>query len=371
MEADRPALRVEEGPAGPAAIVLAGVADAGSCLALAGADPASVLRVRVARDGQPDRTPSDKTWPDLAGTWEVLPDGLRFRPAFPFEPGIAYRANFDPGPLGLASTPLWLDIELPRAMPSRTPSVEAIHPSGDRLPENLLRFRVTFSTPMRRGLADTQIALVTEDGTLVPDVLYRPPVELWDASMRHLTVLLDPGRLKRGVGPNRALGPPLRAGETYALVVGAGMVDASGIPLPAAVRKPFQAVAAVRTPVETARWTILPPDAGSRQPLAVRFPVPLDRMLLPSALAVLGLDGARLAGRVTVGDEERDWAFVPDTPWGPGLHHLEVSPGLEDVCGNTPQAPFDRAFGAPAGRLPDEGRPLVPFRVGEAVPDAA
>ena len=39
---------------------------------------------------------------------------------------------------------------------------------------------------------------------------------------RHrLTLLFHPGRVKRGVGPNEALGPPLRSGETFRLVVDA------------------------------------------------------------------------------------------------------------------------------------------------------
>jgi hypothetical protein len=62
-------------------------------------------------------------------------------------------------------------------------------------------------------------------------VLYRAPVELWDRSMQHLTILVDPGRLKRGVGPNRELGPPLKVGDEYALVAGSGLVDLSGEPL--------------------------------------------------------------------------------------------------------------------------------------------
>jgi hypothetical protein len=106
--------------------------------------------------------------------------------------------------------------------------VEKVFPSSDALPENLLRFYVYFSNSMQRGRAEAEIALLGPDGEPASDTLYRVPVELWDRSMKCLTVLLDPGRLKRGVGPNRELGPPLKAGQVYTLAVGAGILDLSG-----------------------------------------------------------------------------------------------------------------------------------------------
>ena len=37
--------------------------------------------------------------------------------------------------------------------------------------------------------------------------------ELWDPGMQRLTLLLDPGRIKRGVGPNLEAGLALERGE--------------------------------------------------------------------------------------------------------------------------------------------------------------
>ena len=142
-------------------------------------------------------------------------DGIRFIPHFPFESGIRYRASFDPRPLGRPelSEVLTLEFSLPRETGAVRTEVKHVFPSSDSLPENLLRFYVCFSNPMQRGRAEEHIRLLGPDGQPAPDVLYRPPVELWDRSMRHLTILLDPGRLKRGVGPNRELGPPLKGGS--------------------------------------------------------------------------------------------------------------------------------------------------------------
>jgi hypothetical protein len=68
----------------------------------------------------------------------------------------------------------------------------------------------------------------------------------WDARRR---VRLDPGRLKRGVGPNRELGPPLKVGEAYTLAVGTEMTDSCGRPLRETVYKRFSVTEAVREPV--------------------------------------------------------------------------------------------------------------------------
>ena len=123
---------------------------------------------------------------------------------------------------------LTLEFSLPKPMSAVGTQVKHVFPSSDSLPENLLRFYVCFSNPMQRGRTEEQITLLGPDGRPAPDTLYRPPVELWDRSMRHLTILVDPGRLKRRVGPNRELGPPLKAGQKYTLAIAPGMIDSLG-----------------------------------------------------------------------------------------------------------------------------------------------
>ena len=183
----------------------------------------SIFRVRVIGAG----APGDEDLPDVLGRHEFLENGVRFIPHFPFDSGIRFRAIFDPRPLGHPefSEVLTLDFLLPTAMSDAATQVKQVFPSSDSLPENLLRFYVCFSNPMQRGRSEEQIKLLGPDGQPAPDTLYRAPVELWDRSMRHLTVLLDPGRLKRGVGPNRELGPPLKAGRKYTLAIAPGMID--------------------------------------------------------------------------------------------------------------------------------------------------
>ena len=145
--------------------------------------------------------PGGEELPDVLGHYQVLQGEIRFIPYFPFEPGCHYRASFDPRPLGRPelSEVGTLDFSFPREITVVSSEVKNVFPSADSLPENLLRFYACFSNSMQHGRAEEQIRLLGPDGKPAPDVLYRPPVELWDRSMRHLTILLDPGRLKRGV----------------------------------------------------------------------------------------------------------------------------------------------------------------------------
>jgi hypothetical protein len=303
--------------------------------------------------------------PDVVGRHELLTDGLRFIPHFPFDPGVRYRATFDPEnfgdppPLG----PLTFEFSIASESSLARSQVSQVFPSSDALPENLLRFYVCFSGPMQRGRAEQHIAVLGSDGRPAPDVLYRAPAELWDRDMTCLTVLLDPGRLKRGVSPHRELGPPLRAGQEFALVIEPGMVDSSGRRLEEGFCKPFHVTRAVRAPVAPGGWKILRPAKKSLQPLEIVFPAPLDWAQLWDAIAVIPEDGPRLQGRVAIGQGERRWSFTPELPWKSGPYRLSVASGLEDVCGNTLLAPFDRPLRSreELGRQP--ARCFIPFCV--------
>jgi hypothetical protein len=299
----------------------------------------SVLRVSVI---EADIRTRDEL-PDVLGRYQLQEAGVRFIPCFPFEPGVRYRARFDPRPLGLDGHAgvLTLDFSLPASIDADATSVTGVFPSADVLPENLLRFYVCFSRPMRRGWAGEQVSLIGPDGRPAPDVLYRPPLELWDRSMRCLTVLLDPGRLKRQVGPNRELGPPLRTGQRYALAIGSAMVDASGRALRQSFCKAFVVADAVREPVALAQWKVLAPLRASRGPLAILFPRPLDWALLRRAITVIGDDGLPIPGRIAIERGERRWSFTPAAPWMQHRPAIRVAPDLEDVCGNDLFAEFD------------------------------
>jgi hypothetical protein len=321
----------------------------------------SILRVTVAGIG----AAGGEDLPDVLGRYQVLGDGVQFTPHFPFERGIAYRASFDPRPLGRPelSEVLTLDFSLPRERSALPTEVKHIFPSSDCLPENLLRFYVHFSNSMQRGRFEDEIALLGPDGRRVPDVLYRPPVELWDRSMRHLTILLDPGRLKRWLGPNVELGPPLKAGQEYTLAVGSGMVDLSGRPLRKTFHKRFRVTDAVRECIAVEQWKIVPPVANSRQPLVLTFPRPLDRALLSQTIGIASKGERPVDGRIVIDLCERRWSFTPTLPWATGSYEVRVASTLEDVCGNSVIAAFDRPLRSSSDLADEVGKRSIGFQL--------
>jgi hypothetical protein len=321
----------------------------------------AMLRVRVIEPGGP----ALDELPDMYGRHVLVDGGLQFIPHFPFESGVLYRATFDPRPLGGARPEevLTLEFSPSRRKDTGRAQVEQVFPSGDSLPENLLRFYVRLSHSMQRGRASDEIMLLGPDGMPASDVLYRPPVELWDRSMRHLTILLDPGRLKRWVGPNRALGPPLKSGLDYTLVIGPGMIDSSGSSLGQSCHKVFRAAEAVREPIAIDQWTIDPPTADTRQPVALGFPRALDWALLWQSITVAPAGGEPIAGRIVIDRCERRWSFTPAAPWAAGSYTLRVAAGLEDVCGNNTLAAFDGPLQSGSTSAPGMAEHSIRFRV--------
>ena len=339
-----PVLRADVGQPGPSMVTVTTLSAAQRAaldqMLRAGRSLVEVFSIRVVQHDLPD----DDTLPAIAGRYQLLNDKLHFTPHFPWEPGLSYRANFqlklfdDDAPTGRTT----LQFSLPERNRASCATVERIYPSAHNLPENLLRLYVVFSQPMQRGSVAEHVRLIDPDGEPVQDALYRAPVELWDRSMRVLTVLLDPGRLKRGVGPNRELGPPLAAGRDYSLVVGAGMLAGSGRPLDAPVHKRFSVLHPVREAILPERWDLLAPSAHTHLPLELRFPRSLDWALLHSALTVTTTAGQPLTGRITMDADETRWRFTPTFPWASGAYSLTVHSDLEDISGNSPLAPFDR-----------------------------
>jgi hypothetical protein len=230
-----------------------------------------------------------------------------------------------------------------------------IFPTADRLPSNLLRVYVVFDRPMSTGEARAHLRLLDDTGRDVDRAFLQLDEELWDPSGRRLTVLFDPGRIKRGLRANLESGPPLVEGHRYRLVVDAGWREADGRPIGTGASKDFDAVAADRTAPVVDDWTIDPPPAGTRAPLVVRFPEVLDRALLSSAIAVVDGSGEAMRGEIDVTPGERTWTFTPHRAWRDGSYELRVASELEDVAGNSLRRVFDaevtrsRRATAPAG----------------------
>ena len=358
--ASRPALAIESDPGGAGWCVMARNLDPDLVASLRGRVK-SLLRVTVGEAGDRD----DEDFPDVSGDHEILRGAIRFIPHFPFDPGVPFRAILDLGTLGRPGMAKVRRVEfsIPKETTAVGTEVRQVFPSNDVLPENLLRFYVRFSTPMQRGRVEDSIEILGPNGAPALDVLYRAPVELWDGRITCLTILQDPGRLKRGVGPNRRLGPPLKAGQRYILAIGPGMIDMYGHPLREGFNKSFSVSEAVREPIAIEEWKILPPAMESHEPLELSFPLPLDWAQLWHGITVASETGQAISGRIHIDLGEKRWRFTPHLPWRVGTHSVRVAPDLEDICGNTPCGPFDGPFRSADEVALESAIRLIPFEV--------
>jgi hypothetical protein len=274
--------------------------------------------------------------PALLGEYSVQTGTLRFCPKYPLSPGVRARAVFK----AAGASPIETRFEIPRERTEPSTSVVQVYPTSAVIPENQLKFYVEFSAPMSQGEAWRHIRLLDESGNAVDLPFLEIEQEMWDAAGKRLTVLFDPGRIKRGVLPLEDVGPALVAGKQYTFVVDAEWRDARGARLVRTFRKAFRAGAADREPVDPRRWTISDVKQGTKEPAVIDLCEPLDYALAQRLIWIEGSGGA-VSGEVALDAGEQRWRFVPNGPWRAETYTLRVDTTLEDLAGNRVGRPFD------------------------------
>ena len=208
----------------------------------------------------------------MLGSYRVEDGLVRFRPRFPLERGLTYEAVFDPSKLPGAgdrtpdAPPIVAPLTLEAPSNVATTSLVRVDPAVATLPENLLKFYLTFSAPMSRGQAYDRVHLLDASGKAIDFPFLELGEELWDPSGTRLTLLFDPGRIKTGLKPREEAGPALEAGKSYTLVVDEAWPDAQGRPLLRGIRKPFRVGPADHTSPDPASWTIRAPKGRLTRP---------------------------------------------------------------------------------------------------------
>jgi hypothetical protein len=291
--------------------------------------------------------------PPMLGDYSIVDNAVRFTPRFPLVQGLTYTARFDTAffedkfgpsqPEKESSTQPVIEtrLEAPKGTAKSTTIVTQIYPSADKLPANQLKFYIRFSSPMNLGEAYQHVRLIDESGKEVSDVFLRIDQELWDSTRERFTLLLDPGRIKRGLRSNLEDGSPLRGGKSYRLVIDGGWRDGNGNLLGKEFEKRFMVIDADRTSPNYRTWKFIAPSAGTLEPLKLILDEPLDRALLEQMIEVFSADGRRLEGRVEISGNEKEWHFVPKAVWSAGSYSVRVDAKIEDRAGNNLKHLFD------------------------------
>lgn len=294
--------------------------------------------------------------PPMLAEVEVRADGVWLRPRFPLDPTGDYCAVFDSSRLprpsersGLRLTAEWTGTGAVEA-----PRVERVLPAVDTLPANALRLYVEFSRPVFARDVHRWVRLRDETlDTWVETPFVDLPQGLWDPRRQRLTLVFHPGRIKRGVGPNRAMGPPLEPGHSYRLTVAApGTEDFA---------HRFSVAVADRRPVEPADWRLTPPaSAGSA--LRVDFGEALDPYLVERWIWIESAAEELVEVEATVDPDGAAITLTPVDRWPRGGLDLLVDPRLEDLAGNRVAQLFERPrpdLGSEQRRPPS----LIPVRL--------
>jgi hypothetical protein len=323
----------------------------------------TLFTVYVAAETKPEK--HDR--PAMLGTYKVEKGVLRFEPRFLLTAGVRYHAVFQPSKLPRPNAgnkePLLADFMLPKPPVSPTTVVEKIYPSAAKLPENQLKFYIYFSAPMSRGGSYRHIQMLNSSGKPIDQSFLELEDELWDPAGKRFTLILHPGRIKRGLSPRQELGPVLEEGKSYSLVIDQSWSDAEGNPLKQVFRKTFQVLAPEEKLVDPKTWKLQAPAADTAAALEVRFPRPLDHALLQRLIWLVDADKRKVAGKVTVTHEETRWQFTPETRWQAGQYHLVADTGLEDLAGNNILRPFEVDVFHPIQRELKTNTVQIPFQI--------
>jgi hypothetical protein len=221
---------------------------------------------------------------------------------------------------------------------------------------------IEFSGPMGRKSGVEHISLLDQAGREISGAVLPLDYEFWSPDHTRFTVFFDPGRVKKGILPNREMGRPLETGRSMTLVVSREWRDEHGLPLKEDFKRTFRVGPPEDKPIDPSSWRIQPPAAGTRDGVIVTFPRPLDHGLLLRALGVT-LDRKTVNGDIVLEPGETRWVFTPNDPWRAGAYRLLALEILEDPAGNQIGRAFEVSNAGPVDKGPSSKTITLPFNV--------
>ncbi len=272
--------------------------------------------------------------PPIVGQISVRGDSIVFSPF------IAFREN-QPYTLVWRNKDI-VHFQIASQQFSPPPVLKEVFPTASVIPANQLKFYVYFSSPMQEGKAYEYINILDQNGNILPSPFVPLQPELWDETHTRLTLWLDPGRVKRGLGSHEKHGEILQPNDTILFQVLAGWENMKGQAIPRDYTCAYTIGDYDRTSPEPGIWGLEIPAALSEDTLKIHLGESLDRVLLEKYLSIVDDYHEEISGTVVILDEEKIWAFVPDTQWKKGKYSIVINTFLEDLAGNNVNRLFDR-----------------------------
>lgn len=278
-----------------------------------------------------DQTVSKKA---ILGSYSQNDTETYFIPILPFQKNshytIVYNNEIFPFTLALESSYNHLQIQ-------------ALYPNSDTLPSNFLKWYVQFSKPINPSKVYDHITLINNrDMTKVDRALLPLETPLLSDDGTLLTLWIEPGRQKRGLGPNKRLGGVLIPNESYTLIIDKNLKDRQGIPMEINFKHSFTVTTSDRTKPSITTWELQPPLANTKAPLVIQFMELLDYGSLQNSLHIVDLSGKKIEGQFTIQSNQNKIIFSPLNYWIKNTYKLKYKPIIEDVSGNNLERLFDQ-----------------------------
>jgi hypothetical protein len=297
-----------------------------------------------------------ETDPPLLGEYRIELGHVTYQSRFPIQPGITYRAQYEDTVATFTKPDEKADDE--------QYAVSRVYPTESELPANLLKFYIEFTGPMSRGYGYQFIKLFDQDGNEVVDPFPAIGVELWDPNQTQFTLLLDPGRIKRGIEINESMGLPLEPGKSYRLVVDGAWPDAKNRPMGTSHFKEFRVLEPDHGTPDVREWLVNKPPQNTSEPIHVEFNEPMDFSLAETMVWIEDVSGNILEGNVELSEKETRWTLTPsDHTWMPGKYAVHVHSRYEDLAGNQIEKPFEVDVESQPARVSEIQTFKIPFTI--------
>jgi hypothetical protein len=274
----------------------------------------------------------------ILGEYSTNDTAVVFHPVIPFTRGLHYE--------------IWVkgklagEVVIPGLSPGEAPVIEAIYPTRDTIPVNILKIHLQFSKPMQEGQALQKLLLIKNGHDTVSSAFLELQEELWNKERNMLTIWFDPGRIKRDLQPNLTMGPPLEENANYVLIIKSDWQDTHGMAMGSDYRWEFVTGTPDTRSPDISQWKMTIPSQGSDQPLIINAGESLDYVLLTVAVQIMDERGSVIAGKIVPGDDQKVFSFIPSQAWKPGEYTLRVESRLEDLAGNNLSRLFDNDLSA-------------------------
>lgn len=297
---------------------------------------------------------TDEIGPAMFAQVEREDEKLKLTPSFKLSSDSRYRAVIQSKGGKIIDTADYVT----KAVHGPPPQLTEIYPRSKQLPANLLKFYLYFDQPMREGREIFDLIHIEDDSGKRVHAPWRR-LELWNEDATRLTLWIHPGRIKRGVNLREQLGPVLVPGKHYTLVIEKSIRSAKGIPCQKDFRHTFFTLAEDHERPSPQAWKRHSAIAGTRLPLEVESPEPLDHALLTRYVKVYR-NGKLIHTTFSMGIHDNRFSLFPCEPWEPAEYEVRVGKQLEDLAGNTPERVFDTDLSIPEA---EPAKLVIPFRV--------